>query len=130
MISGETFPRRRSDLVRHLPPIRAFGAGLLVCLMLGAGADAAIDTPFLKATVSDIPRNYRAPAPPRFLERLPPLPAGHVVKVDLVLLDRTVEIQRGMRYRAWTFNGTIPGPVIHARVGDTIEVTLSNQAAM
>ena len=26
----------------------------------------------------------------------------------------------------WTFNGKVPGPMLRARVGDTIEVTLSN----
>lgn len=28
--------------------------------------------------------------------------------------------------RAWTFNGTVPGAIIHAREGDTVEVTLHN----
>lgn len=91
---------------------------------------AAVDPPVVKATTSQTPPNYTNPSEPRFLERLPALPSGHVVAVNLVLLDKTVEIQRGMRYRAWTFNGTIPGPVIHARVGDRIDVTLTNRAAM
>ncbi|HYK52119.1 MAG TPA: multicopper oxidase domain-containing protein [Candidatus Eremiobacteraceae bacterium] len=63
-------------------------------------------------------------------ELLPPLPSGNVVHVDLVLLDRDVEIAPDMHYRAWTFNGTVPGPVIHAKVGDTIDVTLTNKAMM
>jgi nitrite reductase (NO-forming) len=112
------------------PFTRALALCLTVCFGLAAAATAAIDPPVVKATVSDTPRNYVNPPAPRFLERLPPLQAGHVVKVNLVLLDTTIEIQRGMKYRAWTFNGTIPGPVIHARVGDTIDVTLTNRAAM
>ena len=68
-----------------------------------------------------------APAPP---EALPALPTGNVVHVRLVLLDRLVTIAPGMQYRAWTFNGTVPGPVIHAQVGDTIDVTLTNHAMM
>lgn len=63
-------------------------------------------------------------------ESLPPLPSGNVVHVDLVLLDRDVEIAPDMHYRAWTFNGTVPGPVIHAKVGDTIDVTLTNKAML
>jgi nitrite reductase (NO-forming) len=35
-----------------------------------------------------------------------------------------------VRYQAWTFNGTTPGPVIHARVGQTIDVTLTNKASL
>jgi len=29
---------------------------------------------------------------------------------------------------AWTFEGDIPGPVVHCRVGDTVEFTLTNDA--
>lgn len=61
---------------------------------------------------------------------LPPLPAGDVVKVNLVLLDRTLEIAPGVKYQTWTFNGTLPGPVIHAKVGQTIDVTLTNKSGM
>lgn len=115
----------------HYPPaIRVaaiVGAAVLAPFAQGS---AAINPPTVKATVSDTPRTYANPPQTRSLEKLPPLPAGHVVSVNLVLLDKTVEIQRGMRYRAWTFNGSIPGPVIHARVGDRIDVTLTNRAAM
>jgi len=67
---------------------------------------------------------------PSTLDLLPALPAGHTVDVRLALIDKVVEISPGIRYRAWTFNGAVPGPVIHARVGDTINVTLTNKASM
>lgn len=71
------------------------------------------------------------PTDPQTLHRLPSLPSDHVVRVRLDLIDKIVEITPGMRYKAWTFNGVVPGPVIHARVGDTIDVTLtSSKAAM
>lgn len=31
-------------------------------------------------------------------------------------------------YRYWTFNGKVPGPMTRVRVGDTVEVTLRNDA--
>jgi nitrite reductase (NO-forming) len=61
---------------------------------------------------------------------LPPLPTGNSVNVNLALIDKVVEISPGMKYRAWTFNGIVPGPVIHVRVGDTVNVTLTNKASM
>ncbi|HET9030210.1 MAG TPA: multicopper oxidase domain-containing protein [Candidatus Aquilonibacter sp.] len=67
---------------------------------------------------------------PATLDQLPALPTGHTVYVKLALIDKVVEIAPGMKYRAWTFNGVVPGPVIHARVGDTVDVTLTNKAAM
>lgn len=29
-------------------------------------------------------------------------------------------------FKYWTFNGTVPGPMLRARVGDTVEITLKN----
>ncbi|SVE02680.1 uncharacterized protein METZ01_LOCUS455534, partial [marine metagenome] len=29
-------------------------------------------------------------------------------------------------YRFWTFNGTVPGPMVRVRVGDTVEFTIKN----
>ena len=34
----------------------------------------------------------------------------------------------GTKYWYWTFNGKVPGPMIRARQGDTVEVTLKNSA--
>lgn len=68
-----------------------------------------------------------APATPSGPSQLPPVPAGDTVRVNLTLLDRTIELTPGVLYQAWTFNGTTPGPVVHARVGQTIDVTLTNK---
>lgn len=35
----------------------------------------------------------------------------------------------GTTYRYWTFNGKVPGPMIRVRQGDTVEVTLRNDAS-
>jgi nitrite reductase (NO-forming) len=52
--------------------------------------------------------------------------AGAVVPVDLVAKHHKVKIADGVKMKAWTFNGTVPGPVIRAREGDTVEVSLHN----
>jgi nitrite reductase (NO-forming) len=70
------------------------------------------------------------PTDPSKLDELPALPEGHTIDVKLALIDKVVEIAPDFKYRAWTFNGVVPGPVIHARVGDTIDVTLTNKASM
>jgi nitrite reductase (NO-forming) len=43
----------------------------------------------------------------------------HAVEVDGILAD-------GTTYRYFTFDGAIPGPMIRARVGDTIDLTVHN----
>ena len=57
-----------------------------------------------------------------------PRGGAHVI-VDLEAIEKNVEIAPGVNYPAWTFNGTIPAPMIRARVGDTVEIRLSNPAA-
>ena len=58
---------------------------------------------------------------------LPPIPVGDVVKVKLTVKDQIVEIAPGVKYRIWSFAGTgVPGPVIHVREGQTVEVTITN----
>jgi nitrite reductase (NO-forming) len=58
---------------------------------------------------------------------LPPVPAGNVVKVHMTLKDMTVQIAPGVRYNTWAFDGHgAPGPVVHVRQGQTVEMTLTN----
>jgi len=56
-----------------------------------------------------------------------PAAMAKTVKVHLTAQETTVVIDnKGTKYAAWTYNGTIPGPVVRARVGDTIDFTLTN----
>lgn len=112
--------------------IAALAAALLV-LDPGAaplGADQGIHPSPVTATVMKTPHGYQPMPPTKVPEALPALPAGHVVHIKLALIDKTVDIGGGRKYQAWTFNGTVPGPVLHARVGDTLEVELTNTATM
>ena len=49
-----------------------------------------------------------------------------VVHVDLESTVTDIALPDGAHYKAWTFNNHVPGPFIRARVGDTLEVTLTN----
>lgn len=48
------------------------------------------------------------------------------VKVDLVVKDVIAEIAPGVFVDYWTFNGTVPGPMIRVREGDTMDLTITN----
>lgn len=61
---------------------------------------------------------------------LPPLEPGTVHKYTIRLADETFAIAPGVRYQGWTFDTHAPGPVIHVRQGDTIDVTLINGGAI
>jgi nitrite reductase (NO-forming) len=62
---------------------------------------------------------------------LPPLPAGDLVKVQMTLKDMVVEVAPGVKYNTWAFDGHgAPGPVVHVREGQTVEMTLKNGGAI
>ena len=59
--------------------------------------------------------------------KLPPVPPGNLVKVNMTLKDMTVQIAPGVRYNTWAFDGHgAPGPVVHVRQGQTVQMTLTN----
>ena len=58
---------------------------------------------------------------------LPAVPAGNLVKVQMTLKDMVVEVAPGVKYNTWAFDGHgAPGPVVHVREGQTVEMTLTN----
>ncbi len=49
-----------------------------------------------------------------------------VVNVEMTAQITDIEIDKGYTYKAWTFNGEAPGPVVVVNEGDTINFTLKN----
>ena len=49
----------------------------------------------------------------------------------MTLKDMVVEVAPGVKYNTWAFDGHgAPGPVIHVREGQTVEMTLKNGGAI
>ncbi|NUW35709.1 multicopper oxidase domain-containing protein [Nonomuraea sp. SMC257] len=60
-----------------------------------------------------------------------PAPGGAEHRVEIRAEDTRVrEVAPGVRQRVWTFNGTMPGPVLRGRVGDVFVVTFVNAGSM
>ena len=48
-------------------------------------------------------------------------------EVEMTAVEKEVVVDGGgMRYKAWTFNGQFPGPVVRVTEGDTVKFTLRN----
>ncbi|MGH7248866.1 MAG: multicopper oxidase domain-containing protein, partial [Pseudomonadota bacterium] len=59
------------------------------------------------------------------------LPAlGATVNYTLTAKNVRLAIGSGLTYAAWTYDGTVPGPVLRARVGDTVNITLRNDTSI
>ena len=50
----------------------------------------------------------------------------HDIQIDIV--DRVITLAPGVRFMAWTLGGSVPGPVVHARVGDRIRFSMTNRS--
>jgi nitrite reductase (NO-forming) len=48
------------------------------------------------------------------------------VRVELEAVELEGQLADGSTYTYWTFNGTVPGPFLRVRVGDTVEVIMKN----
>ncbi len=60
---------------------------------------------------------------------LAPIEAGnrtYNVRIDIIAAE--IEIAPGVRYQAWTFGGSVPGPVVHVREGDRVVFTMKNRS--
>ncbi len=59
-------------------------------------------------------------------------PAGSATVRNIVLevKELNIAVAKGAPYAAWTFGGTLPGPVIRVRVGDLLHFTLFNNGTM
>lgn len=61
---------------------------------------------------------------------LPAVPSGTVHDVTWHIKNVTRSVAPGVQQQLWTFDGSVPGPVLHGRVGDTFNVTVVNDTAM
>jgi len=58
---------------------------------------------------------------------LAPAGTAHVKQFTIVAENTTITIEPGVKVPMWSFNGTIPGPVLHVRQGDEVRVTFVNK---
>lgn len=61
---------------------------------------------------------------------LPPASSTKVHRLRLPIVEQEMEVAPGIKQKRWTFGGTVPGPTLRGRIGDTFEITLVNQGSM
>ncbi len=108
---------RRGFLARAAAVGLALPAGGLLLAACGDDDDAKaaqpVDLPFLPNPQMAPPVTRRTP---------------QTVKVELEAQDVQARLADGVGYGYWTFNGTVPGPMLRVREGDHVELTLRNKA--
>jgi nitrite reductase (NO-forming) len=99
----------------------------------GVVADTAAPTAHTAAGAGDVEVDFNAtPAPgwKPFDPALAPAPGGTVHEITLEAAEKILEVAPGVTQQMWTFNGQVPGPTLHGKVGDVFTVTLVNKGAV
>jgi len=78
------------------------------------------------APATNVEPDPNAPGPVRYDPAAPALLSGTVHDIDLVMTEQEMTVAEGFVVKVWTFGGSVPGPVIRVKVGDTIRVHLKN----
>jgi FtsP/CotA-like multicopper oxidase with cupredoxin domain len=78
--------------------------------------------PVVHQPAADADAAYR-----RAYEAAQPDPGCRVVPVEIETREMDWSFTPGTRTRAWGYNGQLPGPTIEARVGDVLEIRLTNR---
>ncbi|MDP3723599.1 MAG: copper-containing nitrite reductase [Candidatus Omnitrophota bacterium] len=96
----------------------------LTIAMLSPPTFAMAKTMGTSLPVEEATLTFAPEVPPPIARRKPA-----IVRVHLDSGVKVMEMTSGANYQFWTFNGHVPGPFIRARVGDTLEVRVTNSDA-
>jgi FtsP/CotA-like multicopper oxidase with cupredoxin domain len=95
-------------------------ASVLLALMLAAAAPCQA-----QATSGFAPAGWDAGV--KLREPLDKNPDPRILEIDLVAKLAEVEVSPGLKVKAWTYDGGLPGPLIRAKVGDRVIVHFTNE---
>jgi nitrite reductase (NO-forming) len=56
-------------------------------------------------------------------------PVGAIREMEITVEERLIEVANGVHFEAWTYNGTVPAPILRATAGDTVKIHLKNRTA-
>jgi nitrite reductase (NO-forming) len=121
---------------RYLQAAGAGGAMALAGCTIGTGRTNDIETSPLRmqseppeledAQSTDVDR---IAADPRDVPEPIDRDTSKTVEVELETTERVAEVEPGVTFTYMTFDDQIPGPMVRARVGDTIDLTIRNNEA-
>lgn len=135
--SRQRMIRRRHITGREITVLTLASVVMAVLLIVGVifSQHPAPTTSSTASTTSTSTSGNTAPSvavPPHqtYNALAPATPQGNTVNLTLTVREVLVSIAPGVAYHAWTFNGTVPGPVLRVRQGQMVHFTLVNEGNM
>lgn len=81
------------------------------------------------AVVTSNPNNERdSKGPLASAPTVPQLQRGDTVDVKFDVTHQLFQVARDVSYTAWTFGGSVPGPVLKLRVGQTVRFSMTDRS--
>jgi nitrite reductase (NO-forming) len=107
---------------------------VLQIVVQGVAKSPAVDEASVAASAdTGVEIDFNAAPPPDFQPYDPglaPAPGGTEHEITLHATETVVEVAPGVEQEVWTFNGTVPGPVLRGKIGDIFTVTLVNDGQL
>lgn len=103
--------------------------GMTGAVSVAGAAPAASDAPDSEggpAPSTEVAADPAAPAPVRLDPAAPARLEGETHDIELIMTEQGMTVAPGFVQKVWTFGGTVPGPVIRVKVGDTVRLILKN----
>lgn len=121
-------PNETKDADSGLVSERARGGDNLQLQNPNSKLDTALHKgtpPRVSSTTTDMVPGFH-----RYDAALPPLTDERRRQIHWRAREVPLRISQDTTVAAWTFEGDVPGPIVHCRVGDTVEFTLTNEGMM
>lgn len=119
----------RKKLFCSLLSVALFGAGAAYAAEpVNKGGLPGYEVKSAPESVAALPRVKQKLVDPPFVpEHSQTAPeSARIVEVEMFIDEKEIEVEPGVFMWAFTFNGTVPGPLIVVHEGDYVELTLKN----
>lgn len=80
------------------------------------------------ATVTSQPDTGKQSGPLAYGPNVPPLQDGDTVQVRIDVTHKLFTIKRNVSFFGWLYGDSLPGPVLHVKVGQTIKFTMTDRS--
>ncbi len=130
--SRQRIIRRRKIAGREVTVLTVASIAMALLLIVGVvfSQRPAPATSSPESTSANAAPSVAVPPHQTYNAHAPAALQGSRVNVTLAVKEVLISIAPDIAYHAWTFNGTVPGPVIRVRQGQTVHFTLVNDGNM
>ncbi len=123
------FPKLKKKIGSRITTLLVLSFVIFLAACKNSATTSVVDQKY-EGNGDDLPKVTQEMVAPPFLPKFDQVDKDgpKVVQVTFTVVEKKMEVAPGDSIWAFTFNGTVPGPMIVVHQGDFIELTLKNPA--